>query len=432
MSTLSIRFRVGLFAGAAALLVLAVGLLGLGHAAVSDREILALYDRDPSEIRLAALAGAGSGSEEEREDARVRAERFQTATIALMATSVLLLLVLGGLTAAQIARPIELLARGIDARSGSEVDLATKLPATGPLELQALAAGIDRLNATVAAVIRQVQRAWIEVLGAVTGIAAAASELDGTIERHRSATREALTWANRISSASAALTGTMSEVAASSQHAAVTAGAGRESLGQMQAAMGTMVNASSSLSEKLDQIHAKAGNIRKVVETIHKVAEETNLLSLNAGIEAEKAGEYGFGFAVVAREIRRLADQTAGSTLDIDQIVLEMRSAITAGVLSVETFGREVETGVQASERVGGQLAEVIEQVQALSPRFDAAHTSALAQSESAQQIDEAMRTVSDTSEATLRSLAETNRSLITLRGVVNELQAQVARFKVG
>ena len=86
-----------------------------------------------------------------------------------------------------------------------------------------------------------------------------------------------------------------------------------------------MAQATGSISARLAAISERAGSIGSVVTTIAKVADQTNLLSVNAAIEAEKAGEQGRGFLVVAREIRRLADQTAGATLDIETMVREMQ-----------------------------------------------------------------------------------------------------------
>ena len=92
--------------------------------------------------------------------------------------------------------------------------------------------------------------------------------------------------------------------------------------------MRQVMDAAGSINAKLAVLNEKAGNINQVVTTITKVADQTNLLSLNAAIEAEKAGEYGRGFAVVATEIRRLADQTAVATYDIEQMVKEIQSAV--------------------------------------------------------------------------------------------------------
>ncbi len=85
--------------------------------------------------------------------------------------------------------------------------------------------------------------------------------------------------------------------------------------------MQRLADATGSISAKLGVVREKASGINSVVTTITKVADQTNLLSINAAIEAEKAGEAGRGFLVVAREIRRLADQTAVATLDIEQMV---------------------------------------------------------------------------------------------------------------
>ncbi len=117
-------------------------------------------------------------------------------------------------------------------------------------------------------------------------------------------------------------------------------------------------------------MNEKTGNINSVVTTITKVADQTNLLSLNAAIEAEKAGEYGLGFGVVAMEIRRLADQTAVATYDIEKMVKEMQSAVSAGVMGMDKFSEEVRRGVEEVRQVSAQLAQIIHQVQALTPRF--------------------------------------------------------------
>ena len=112
---------------------------------------------------------------------------------------------------------------------------------------------------------------------------------------------------------------------------------------RMEATMQQM-GATRTIAEKLTAIQQRAHDITSVVTTITKVADQTNLLSLNAAIEAEKAGSMA-GFAVVAREIRRLADQTAVATLDIERIVNEMRASVSAGVAGMEQFAHEVQQG---------------------------------------------------------------------------------------
>ena len=124
---------------------------------------------------------------------------------------------------------------------------------------------------------------------------------------------------------------TMTEVAEAAEQSAALAGSGQAGLTQMEETMLRVMDATGSINAKLAVLNEKAGNITQVVTTITRVADQTNLLSLNAAIEAEKAGEYGRGFSVVATEIRRLADQTAVATYDIEQMVKEIQSAVSAG-----------------------------------------------------------------------------------------------------
>ena len=118
--------------------------------------------------------------------------------------------------------------------------------------------------------------------------------------------------------------------------------------------MQALRDATGSISAKLATIGEKANGINLLVATITKVADQTNLLSINAAIEAEKAGNAGRGFLVVAREIRRLADQTAVATLDIDEMVRHMQAAVSADVtISQAAHSRNSarETGSPRSKR---------------------------------------------------------------------------------
>ena len=108
--------------------------------------------------------------------------------------------------------------------------------------------------------------------------------------------------------------------------------------------MRQLVESAGSISSELATIREKADNITQVVTTT-RVAGQTNLLSTDAASEAEKAGEHGRGPLVVAREARRLADQTAGATLDIENMVRLMQDAVSAGVMQMDKFGDEVRSG---------------------------------------------------------------------------------------
>lgn len=165
--------------------------------------------------------------------------------------------------------------------------------------------------------------------------------------------------------------------------------------------------------------------------TITKVADQTNLLSLNAAIEAEKAGEYGRGFAVVATEIRRLADQTAVATYDIEQTVKEMQSAVAAGVMGMDKFSDEVRRGVTEVQQVGAQLSEIIVQVQTLTPRFESVNGGMNAQATGARQTSEALSHLSEAGQQIAEAANQSNVAIDQLTEAVGRLRDGISKFKL-
>jgi len=178
-------------------------------------------------------------------------------------------------------------------------------------------------------------------------------------------------------------------------------------------------------------INERAAAIGGVTTTITKVADQTNLLSLNASIEAEKAGEYGRGFSVVAREIGRLADQTAVATLDIARIVKEMQSAVASGVMEMERFTGEVRAGLEQTTRIGQQFSRILEQVAALLPRFPEVHAGMRAQSTGAQQINEAVVQLAGVARTSAESVRELHQTAGRLHEAVSEMKTEMSRFRV-
>jgi methyl-accepting chemotaxis protein WspA len=216
----------------------------------------------------------------------------------------------------------------------------------------------------------------------------------------------------------------------SSQTAALAEG-GRASLEGMDATMRQLAKATGSISSKLAVIREKAAEITVVVTTITKVADQTNLLSVNAAIEAEKAGEYGLGFIVLAREIRRLADQTAVATLDIEQMVRQMQAAVSAGVMEMDKFTEEVRRGVDGAESIGGQMEDIITQVTSVTSSFESVAEAMRAQSQGARQINDAMVQLTEGARQTAGSLKEFNNATDHLRDAVSDLKQEISHFTV-
>jgi methyl-accepting chemotaxis protein WspA len=313
----------------------------------------------------------------------------------------------------------------------SEADLTKRLPETGEDEIVQLAASFNVFMERLDTLIRQVLRSGIQVTTSTTTIAAGSRQLETTVAEQVAATNEVVATAREISATSHDLAKTMDHVAEMSVASGDSARSGQKDLLVMEQAMAKMEDASRSVSHKLNAINEKAGNISTVVTTITKVADQTNLLSLKAAIEAEKAGQYGQGFAVVAREIRRLADQTAVATLDIEKMVKDMKGAVSAGVMSMENFSEQVKQSVTAVTQVSAQLARIIDQVQGVSTRFETVHAGMNAQSSAAGQISEAMGQLSETTQQTAQGLRDINRSIEQLNEAARGLQGTFSRFKV-
>lgn len=299
-------------------------------------------------------------------------------------------------------------------------------------EFGILSDGLNRLADDLSELVGQVQRSGIQVNTAATEIAATAREQQSTANEIAATTAQIGATSKEISATSKELVKTMNEVSQVAEATADVAGSGQTAIGRMESTMRQIMDASGSITAKLAVLNEKTSNINSVVTTITKVADQTNLLSLNAAIEAEKAGEYGLGFAVVAMEIRRLADQTAVATYDIEKMVKEMQSAVAAGVMGMDKFSEEVRRGVEEIRQVSTQLAQIIHQVQTLTPRFQTVNEGMHAQATGAQQISETLTQLSEAASQTAESLRQSNLSIDQLNGAARGLQTSVARFKLG
>jgi methyl-accepting chemotaxis protein WspA len=294
-----------------------------------------------------------------------------------------------------------------------------------------LARGFNRMTDEVMELVGQVQRSGIRVSTSMTEIAATSKQQQATATEVAATTTQIGATSREIAATSRELVRTMTDVASVADNAASLASSGQSGLAHMEETMGHVMEAASSINAKLAVLNEKAGDINQVVTTITKVADQTNLLSLNAAIEAEKAGEYGRGFAVVSSEIRRLADQTAVATYDIEQMVKEIQSAVSAGVMGMDKFSEEVRRGLHDVHEIGGKLSEIIAQVQALAPRFENVSEGMQAQATGAEQISEALVQLTEATQQTVEALRQSSSAIDELNQVSGNLHGSIARFKL-
>lgn len=329
-----------------------------------------------------------------------------------------------------ITRPLEQLVTSADAVAGG--DLSVRIPFENRRdEVGVLVSAFNGMVFSLNRIVSQVQKSGIQVNTSTNQISVTSTEQKAAARQIADTTTAIGETANKISSTSQELVGMMSDAFTVAGETTSLANGGQEGLTRMRETMRELSDAASLIHTKLDVLNQKAGNINHVITTITKIADRTNLLSLNAAIEAEKAGEYGRGFSVVATEIRRLADQTAVATYDIEQMVKEMQAAVTTGVMGMNKFSEDVREGVAEVQRVSTQLNRIIEQVQALTPRFELVNEGVQSQAGGGANISESLAQLGKTVQQTARSLEDSNEAVEQLKRAAYDLRDGVARFKL-
>jgi methyl-accepting chemotaxis protein WspA len=344
---------------------------------------------------------------------------------------VAILLLLCWIVVRGIVAPTEKLIERMKDMAEGASDLTRRVEVNSQDEIGQLSGYINAVIQRIHDLIARVRVSTIQLNSTATEIAASAGEQQGTVQGFTASTSEIAAASNEISATSQELLRTTEDVRRKAEETSTLAESGRAGLVGMKGTMEQLAEATSSISAKLGTIREKAGGINVVVTTITKVADQTNLLSINAAIEAEKAGEAGRGFLVVAREIRRLADQTAVATLDIEQMVRHMQAAVSTGVMEMDKFSEQVRTcGTRVSE-ITGQMGEIIGQVQGLSDRFDAVHGGMAQQTQGAQQIGEGMVQLNTGVKQVGTSVREFTAAAENLRQSAQGLQQEVGQFTV-
>lgn len=312
-------------------------------------------------------------------------------------------------------------------------DLSTEMPRVDARDITGgLLGAIATMSGNLRALVSRVKQASIELMSTATEFAATSRQQEHTVQGFGSSTNQIAAAVKQINSTHQELLATMEGVNVVAGQTADLAIGGQTGLSQLDQSMERLANAGHTVAARLAAIRDEAAQITGVVTTISKVADQTNLLSINAAIEAEKAGEQGLGFLVLAREIRRLADQTAVATLDIEQMVKQMQGAVSAGVMEIDRFADEVKIGVVGVGRINGQFTQIISQVRSLSDRFDAVNDGMRSQHVGTRQIGEAMGQLIDGARQTSTSLREFNAATESLRDAVSTLKQEITQFNVG
>ena len=296
-----------------------------------------------------------------------------------------------------------------------------------------LIVGAAGIAVMAALIVRTARRVVAEVRGSTIAISSTATQMASSSRQQEevaqtfgSSSVEIAAAVREITATGSELLRKMEELSAAAGESAQNATQGRAGVQAMGSTMDGLAAATTNVAERLSAISEKASSINAIVDTITKVADQTNLLSVNAAIEAEKAGESGRGFLVVAREIRRLADQTASATLDIENMVRQMQGAVSGGVMEMDRFSEQVRRGVTNVGEVGNRLTQVIDQVGSVEGRFSEVTEGMQSQVQGAEQIRQAMDALAQNASRAREATGEFSQAAANLRESISSLRATV------
>ncbi|SDR10201.1 methyl-accepting chemotaxis protein [Pseudomonas sp. UC 17F4] len=362
-----------------------------------------------------------------------RRDSESTKARSLQLTATLLALLVGVLAAViitrQITRPLrETLAVVEKIAAG---DLTHNMRVTRRDELGVLQQGIQRMGSTLRDLITGIR-------DGVTQIASAAEELSAVTEETSAGVNSQKVETDQVATAMHEMAATVQEVARNAEHASEAA---TEADGQARAGDQVVAEAISQIERLAEEVHRsteamgllqqESQKIGSVMDVIKSVAEQTNLLALNAAIEAARAGEAGRGFAVVADEVRGLAQRTQKSTEEIEELVAGLQSG-TQQVANVMLGSRNLtDSSVELTRKAGASLESItrtVSNIQSMNQQIAAA---AEQQSAVAEQISRSILNVRDVSEQTAAASDETAASSVELARLGNQLQTMVSHFRV-
>jgi methyl-accepting chemotaxis protein len=291
--------------------------------------------------------------------------------------------------------------------------------------------GMRRMVEGLKQVMEQVSRSALDV-------SAAASELNTNAQRTAQGAHEVVGQAETVALASQEMFGTSSDIARnchlaadSSGRASATAQNGAQVVRETVEGMNRIAAKVRSSAAVVEKLGTRSDQIGAIVATIEDIADQTNLLALNAAIEAARAGEQGRGFAVVADEVRALAERTTKATREIGSMIKSIQQETREAVSAMEQGVEEVERGTTGAARSGQALEEILEQIDQVTGQINQIAIAAEEQTATTQQITDNIHQISETVQAGARGSQEISGASSQLSRLSAEMQGMVQRFRL-
>ena len=213
------------------------------------------------------------------------------------------------------------------------------------------------------------------------------------------------------------------------EHSGRTAEEGGGVVEQTVTGMNAISEAVSASADSVRELGARGEQIGQVIEVINDIADQTNLLALNAAIEAARAGEHGKGFAVVADEVRKLADRTTKATDEVAQSITAIQNETAAAVSKMESGTDEVQRGVEKAREAGSSLGEIVQGARDVASLIQSIAAAAEEQSTASEQVSRNVESITAVTGQTSEGARQSAAASTQLSGKAEQLQQLVGRF---
>ena len=364
-------------------------------------------------------------------EAEALGDKMTMIFISVSIISILLLIALGYWIARGIMKSLKQVVDRIRDIAEGEGDLTARVDLNTKDELGELAGWVDTFLAQIHDMVKIISSSSTEVAAAATEIAATAEQMSSSAEE-QSAQLEQITAAVEEMSATATEVANQSN---SAVNASEESGKNAISGGEVvTGAIGKINEIDASVNSSKDLILSlgeKSGQIGQVVEVINDIADQTNLLALNAAIEAARAGEAGRGFAVVADEVRALSERTAKATQEVSDSIGEIQDFTEKAVEGIKEGSERVVEGVQKAQEAGVSLESILESSESVKSSVSSISAAAEEQAAATQQVSHSIGLINSAIAQSKDGSNQAAEASTQLSYRAEELRSMVGRFKI-